>query len=72
MAPDPNSTSSGPREEASVKVPSKDPKKKDEKKDEDLVSFTLFSLFSSENSGNEIEGFYLVDILLIFRCWFSF
>ncbi|RVX09509.1 26S proteasome non-ATPase regulatory subunit 2-like B [Vitis vinifera] len=36
MAPDPNSTSSGPREEASVKVPSKDPKKKDEKKDEDL------------------------------------
>ncbi|XP_034701559.1 26S proteasome non-ATPase regulatory subunit 2 homolog A [Vitis riparia] len=36
MAPDPNSTSSGPREEASAKVPSKDPKKKDEKKDEDL------------------------------------
>ncbi|GLT86845.1 hypothetical protein SLE2022_049590 [Rubroshorea leprosula] len=39
MAPDPNSGSgsgSGAREEASLKVPSKDPKKKDEKKDEDL------------------------------------
>ncbi|XAR49588.1 hypothetical protein NMG60_11032840 [Bertholletia excelsa] len=40
MARDPNSSSAGgsgtTREEASMKVPSKDPKKKDEKKDEDL------------------------------------
>ncbi|MCD9641243.1 26S proteasome non-ATPase regulatory subunit 2 B, partial [Datura stramonium] len=38
--PDPNSTgasgSKSTREEATVKVPSKDPKKKDDKKDEDL------------------------------------
>ncbi|GMP67377.1 hypothetical protein CsSME_00027381 [Camellia sinensis var. sinensis] len=38
MAPDPNgaSGSGSTREDASVKVPSKDPKKKDDKKDEDL------------------------------------
>ncbi|EEF44376.1 26S proteasome non-ATPase regulatory subunit 2 homolog A [Ricinus communis] len=41
MAPDPNNASGSgsgatARDEASVKVPSKDPKKKDEKKDEDL------------------------------------
>ncbi|GKU93044.1 hypothetical protein SLEP1_g6682 [Rubroshorea leprosula] len=37
MAPDPNSASgSGARDEASLKVPSKDPKRKDEKKEEDL------------------------------------
>lgn len=40
--PDPNSTgadgSKSTREEATIKVPSKDPKKKDDKKDEDLVS----------------------------------
>lgn len=40
--PDPNSTgasgSKSNREEATIKVPSKDPKKKDDKKDEDLVS----------------------------------
>ncbi|CAN4105007.1 unnamed protein product [Withania somnifera] len=38
--PDPNSTgasgSKANREEATIKVPSKDPKKKDDKKDEDL------------------------------------
>ncbi|KAH9791152.1 26S proteasome non-ATPase regulatory subunit 2 [Citrus sinensis] len=47
MAPDPNSASgSGTKDEASVKVPAKDPKKKDDKKDEDLVGFFLFcSLF---------------------------
>lgn len=40
MAPqDPNTPSGiGKRDEESVKVPAKDPKKKDEKKDEDLVS----------------------------------
>lgn len=45
MAPDPNSNGgagSGKREETSIKVPSKDLKKKDEKKDEDLVSLLLF------------------------------
>lgn len=40
--PDPNSTdasgSKSTKEEATIKVPSKDPKKKDDKKDEDLVS----------------------------------
>ncbi|XP_044503158.1 26S proteasome non-ATPase regulatory subunit 2 homolog A-like [Mangifera indica] len=37
MAPDPNSASgSGTRDETSVKVPSKDSKRKDERKDEDL------------------------------------
>lgn len=38
MAPDPNGASGSgtTREDASVKVPSKDPKKKDDKKDEDL------------------------------------
>lgn len=40
--PDPNSTgasgSKSNREEATIKVPYKDPKKKDDKKDEDLVS----------------------------------
>lgn len=44
--PDPNSTGASgsaggdksAREEATIKVPSKDPKKKDDKKDEDLVS----------------------------------
>lgn len=48
--PDPNSTgSSGSAgagipagEEATVKVPSKDPKKKDDKKDEDLVSINEY------------------------------
>lgn len=45
MAPDPNSASGSgtAREETSLKVPSKDPKKKDEKKDEDLVSYEFFS-----------------------------
>ena len=43
MAPHPNIASGSviAREEASVKVPSKDPMKKDEKKDEDLVSSIL-------------------------------
>ncbi|XP_065873608.1 26S proteasome non-ATPase regulatory subunit 2 homolog A [Euphorbia lathyris] len=39
MAPEPNNNASGSgtsKEEATVKVPSKDPKKKDDKKDEDL------------------------------------
>ncbi|KVH88226.1 26S proteasome regulatory complex, non-ATPase subcomplex, Rpn1 subunit [Cynara cardunculus var. scolymus] len=39
MEPEPNNTGSGsgnPKEEATLKVPSKDPKKKDDKKDEDL------------------------------------
>lgn len=47
MTPDPNNA--GPaggekpaREEASVKVPAKDPKKKDDKKDEDLVSIFIY------------------------------
>lgn len=46
MAPDPNSsggTSSGSRNEANVKVPAKDPKKKDDKKDEDLVIYYSLS-----------------------------
>lgn len=42
MSPaEPNNSGSGggaTKDQASVKVPSKDPKKKDEKKDEDLVS----------------------------------
>lgn len=45
MAPDPNSASGSgtTRDESSVKVPAKDPKKKDDKKDEDLVS-SLFGI----------------------------
>lgn len=45
MEPEPNNNASGsgnPKEEANLKVPSKDPKKKDDKKDEDLVSAQLF------------------------------
>lgn len=41
MSPDPNCSSagaSGSGKEATVKVPAKDPKKKDDKKDEDLVN----------------------------------
>lgn len=43
MAPTPDPTHSSvgggaKKDEASVKVPSKDPKKKDDKKDDDLVS----------------------------------
>lgn len=50
MAPDPNSSGgsgsgSGTRNEASVKVPAKDPKKKDDKKDEDLVILRMGFLF---------------------------
>lgn len=42
--PDPNSVGGAAKQdEASLKVPSKDPKKKDDKKEEDLVSF--FFLF---------------------------
>lgn len=50
MAPDPNSASGSgtTRDEASVKVTSKDPKKKDEKKYEDLVS-SLICLVASMN-----------------------
>lgn len=47
MAPtqDPNSVGGGAKQdEASLKVPSKDPKKKDEKKEEDLVSLFSFSV----------------------------
>lgn len=49
MTPDPNNAGAAggdkpAREEASVKVPAKDPKKKDDKKDEDLVS--LFDLLN--------------------------
>lgn len=44
MAPDPNpaggsGSGSSSRNESTVKVPAKDPKKKDDKKDEDLVHF---------------------------------
>lgn len=47
--PDPNSVGGAAKQdEASLKVPSKDPKKKDDKKEEDLVSFSSFS-FVSEN-----------------------
>lgn len=47
MAPtqDPNSVGGGAKQdEASLKVPSKDPKKKDEKKEEDLVSLFFLGL----------------------------
>jgi len=38
--PDPNSVGGGAkRDEATTKIPSKDSKKKDDKKEEDLVSF---------------------------------
>lgn len=41
-APDPNGDNGGAtKDEATLKVPTKDPKKKDEKKDEDLVSFKV-------------------------------
>lgn len=47
--PDPNSVGGAAKQdEASLKVPSKDPKKKDDKKEEDLVSFSSF-YFVSEN-----------------------
>ena len=43
--PDPNSVGDGAkRDEATTKVPSKDPKKKDDKKEEDLVSSISHSL----------------------------
>lgn len=45
MDPEPSNTGAGNptenRKEATTKVPSKDPKKKDDKKDEDLVIFSL-------------------------------
>lgn len=45
--PDPNSVGGGARkDEASVKVPSKDPKKKDDKKEDDLVR-VLWDLISN-------------------------
>lgn len=34
-----NNTAKNPKDEATLKAPSKDPKSKDDKKDEDLVSF---------------------------------
>jgi len=43
MDPEPSNTGAGSRKESTVKVPSKDPKKKDDKKDEDLVNLA-FSL----------------------------
>ena len=44
--PDPNSVGDGAkRDEATIKVPSKDPKKKDDKKEEDLVSSISHSLW---------------------------
>ena len=44
--PDPNSFGDGAkRDEATTKVPSKDPKKKDDKKEEDLVSSISHSLW---------------------------
>jgi len=52
MAPtqDPNSVGGGAKkDEATLKVPSKDPKKKDEKKDEDLVKFLLSRFFYLSN-----------------------
>lgn len=51
MAPAPDPTANGgnaggaTREEAQMKVPAKDPKKKDDKKDEDLVSFSQMCFF---------------------------
>ena len=43
--PDPNSVGDGAkRDEATTKVPSKDPKKKDDKKEEDLVSTISHSI----------------------------
>lgn len=45
--PDPNSVGGGARkDEASVNVPSKDPKKKDDKKEDDLVR-VLWDLISN-------------------------
>ena len=55
MARDPNGSAGGgasnssQREEATLKVPSKDAKKKDEKKEEDLVCFIQF--FASYSLG---------------------
>lgn len=54
--PDPNSVGGGAkRDEATMKVPSKDPKKKDDKKEEDLVSSLCFDfrfLFEIVLDGN--------------------
>lgn len=42
--PDPNNVGDGAkRDEATTKVPSKDPKKKDDKKEEDLVTSLFLS-----------------------------
>lgn len=68
MAPDPNSASgSGTKDEASVKVPAKDPKKKDDKKDEDLVGFFLFcSLFGHVECRR--KSFFLCYVNVMFGC----